>query len=293
MSKTVVITGAGSGIGRAAALAFLDVGWNVVATLRDPSKAAAAGLPLDHANLTVEALDVTSDDAAQAFTKRLTGHFGQIDVLVNNAGWGPMGPLELVPMDEMARIFETNSIGPIRMAQAVIPLLRDRGGGRIINVSSMGGEFTTPFGGAYHASKYALESLSDALRVELQPFGIEVIVIQPGPVATDLAANAVEGLSARARGLYAGPLTALVETSRNQMARGSGVLKPEQVARVVVRAAQAAKPRTRYKVGMIAHAMPFLRRRMSDRLWDGMWRQMLRARPEQRPSHDVGASAAR
>ncbi|MBV9076178.1 MAG: SDR family oxidoreductase [Methylobacteriaceae bacterium] len=276
MGNTVLVTGAGSGIGRAVALTFLQRGWQVVATMRDPAKAVPAGFPMDDARLAVDRLDVSAEHEAQAVVARALARFGGVDVLVNNAAFGPMGPLETTAPEDMARIFDTNSIGPIRVAQAVLPAMRDAGRGRIINVSSMGGEFTTPFVGAYHASKFALESLSDALRFEVAPFGIQVVVVQPGPVATSLATDAVAGLFERAVGPYARPVAALAERSRAQLARGRGVLRPEDVARVVFEAATASRPRTRYRIGTVAHAMRFLRRRLSDRMWDRMWAAMLR-----------------
>lgn len=199
MRKTVLITGASAGIGRAAAVGFYAAGWNVVATARSLEKARAA-LPAQDERLLILSLDVGVAAEVAAAVDQARQRFGRLDVVVNNAGFGPMGPLETMPIDEIARVLDTNSIGPVRLVQAVAPAMRAAGGGRIINVGSMGGEFTTPFGGAYHASKYALEALTDALRVELAPFAIDMVLIQPGAVATELATSAAASLAARATG---------------------------------------------------------------------------------------------
>lgn len=284
MSKTVLVTGAASGIGRATAMHFLARGWSVVATMRDPARAPVAGYDPGHDRLLVTALDVAADGSADAAVAAAIARFGRLDVVVNNAGFGPIGPLETMPIDEIARIFQTNSLGTIRVVQAALPVMRGAGGGRIVNVSSMGGEFTTPFAGAYHASKYALESLSDALRFEVAPFGVDVVVVQPGPVATDLADRAIDSLAARATGPYAARLAAFAETSRRQIAAGRGVLLPDQVASAILRVAEARRPPTRVKVGSLARVLPLLRRRLPDRLWDALWARMIPAGPVPMPS---------
>ncbi len=222
---------------------------------------------------------MTAEGGAEAAVAATLARFGRLDVVVNNAGFGPMGPLETMPVEEMTCILQTNGLGPVRVTQAALPAMREAGRGRIINVSSMGGEFTTPFAGAYHASKFALESLSDALRFEVAPFGTDVVVVQPGPVATDLTSGAVASLGERATGVYAARLAAFADVSRRQMAAGRGVLQPEQVTRAIVQVAGARRPPTRVKVGAAARALPFLRRRLSDRMWDAMWTRVIPAWP--------------
>lgn len=269
----VLVTGASAGIGAATARAFVAAGFTTYATARRPEALAA----LADAGCRVLRLDVTdpaSIDTAIATVERETGG---VDLLVNNAGTGPLGPVEEATDDMLARLFDTNVFGLVRVARAVLPGMRRRGGGRILNVSSMGGEFTTPYGGAYHASKHAVEALSDALRFEVAPFGIDVVVIQPGPVATTMATTALGELTAAPDSPYHGAVTRFVAHSQSQMAAGRGVLQPDAVASVIVRAATSRRPRTRYKVGVVAHALPRLRRILSDRAWDGMWRRLLPA----------------
>lgn len=291
MRKTVMITGAGSGIGLASALAFLSQGWNVVACVRNLARAADTELPIGQDRLMLVRVDVAEDADMTELVARIVERFGRIDVLVNNAGHGPMGPLEAMAVSEVAHIFQTNAIGPLRLMQAVVPAMRAQGGGRIINVSSMGGEFTTPFAGAYHASKYALESLSDAMRFELAPDGIAVIVIQPGPVTTKLARSAVDELQGRAVGVYESRLTHLAETTRKQLESGQGFVSPEVVATTILDAATAVRPRTRYKVGSVARILPFARRMMSDRQWDALWRRMIPDHPRRDSSEGRNVAA--
>ena len=183
---SVLITGCSSGIGQAAALALHEAGRTVVATARNPdtlSGLAARGLR-------TLALDVTDESSMRAAVDAA----GPIDVLVNNAGYGLYGTVEQLPMAEIRRQFETNFFGLVRLTQLVLPGMRAAGGGRILNVSSMGGRATLPGGAFYHASKYAVEALSDALRMEVARFGIHVVLIEPGPVRTpwnDVAAGSV------------------------------------------------------------------------------------------------------
>jgi NAD(P)-dependent dehydrogenase (short-subunit alcohol dehydrogenase family) len=200
-----------------------------------------------------------------AVVAAVTAQHGPVALLLNNAGTGRMGPIEDFPAQDWQRTFATNVFGLVRMAQLVIPGMREAGRDRIINVGSMGGEFTTPLAGAYHASKYAVESLSDALRAEVQPFGLSVVVLQPGPVATQLATDG-DFVSAE-NGPYTPAVDHMQRVARG-VVPGRGVLTPEQVARAVVRIAQARTVKDRYKVGAVAHALPFLRRWLPRRLWD-------------------------
>lgn len=267
--RVVLVTGASSGIGRAAALALAEAGLIVYATARRPE---ALG-DLAARGLRTLRLDVTDEASMAAAVYTIEQDHGAIDVLINNAGFGVIGPVEEVGPEEWRRQFETNVFGLVRLTQLALPAMRARGRGRVINISSMGGEFTFPLAGAYHASKYAIEALSDALRFELRPFGIQVVVVQPGPVRTALADAAVEALQPR----LGSPYTALIESystqTRASYEQGGLLLAPEAVARVIVAAATVRQPRTRYKVGTMAHAMPLLRHLLPDRLWDALlWR---------------------
>jgi NAD(P)-dependent dehydrogenase (short-subunit alcohol dehydrogenase family) len=259
--QTALVTGASSGIGRASALALRDAGWTVVATARRKEALEEIEGPRLHTAV----LDVTDEASRTAVVASITAQHGPVALLVNNAGFGRMGPVEDFPMADWERLFATNVFGLVRMAQLVIPGMRAAGGGRIVNIGSMGGEFTTPLAGAYHASKYAVESVSDALRAELKPFGISVVILQPGPVATHLATDGDFVWD------HDGPYTAAVEhmqSAARALTPGRGILTPEQVARTVVTIARAGTPSDRYKVGAVSHLLPFLRRWLPLGLWD-------------------------
>jgi NAD(P)-dependent dehydrogenase (short-subunit alcohol dehydrogenase family) len=266
-----LVTGCSSGIGRATALALVRTGVTTVATARrveQLDELAAAGC-------VVLPLDVTDDASRRACVDAAAELAGPVDVLVNNAGYAEMGPVEQVPLDAWRTQLETNVLGPVALVQLLLPGMRDRGRGRIVNVSSMGGEITFPGGGAYHASKHALEAVSDALRVEAAPFGVLVSVVQPGPVATRFDVNAAD-LSVYSSGPYAALVASLDEQIRTRTPRGSA---PESVAEVVVRAATARRPRTRYRVGALARGLVLGRRVVPDRGWDAAMRLAFRPRP--------------
>jgi NAD(P)-dependent dehydrogenase (short-subunit alcohol dehydrogenase family) len=260
-SRVALVTGASSGIGRATALALRDAGWTVVATARRADALEQIAGPRLHTAV----LDVTDEQSRSSVVTAVTAQHGPVSLLVNNAAFGRMGPIEDFPMADWERVFATNVFGLVRMAQLVIPGMRAAGRGRIVNVSSMGGEFTTPLAGAYHASKYAVESVSDALRAEVKPFGISVVVLQPGPVATHLATDG--DFVSDANGPYAPAVAHMQETAR-ALQPGRGILTPEQVARTIVKIAGASRASDRYKVGAVAHTLPFLRRWLPRGLWD-------------------------
>ena len=183
---TALVTGASSGIGNATARALAAAGYPTVATARDPQllgDLAAAGCR-------TLALDVTDEHSLTSAVGTIEETYGGASVLVNNAGYGEMGPLEEVPIEAFRRELETNLVGLLRLCQLVLPGMRQRGYGRIVNMSSMGGLMALPGGGAYYASKFALEGLSDALRAEVAPFGIDVIVIEPGLVTSSFNTRA-------------------------------------------------------------------------------------------------------
>lgn len=260
-SRTALVTGASAGIGRATALALRDAGWTVVATARR----AEALREIEGPRLHTAVLDVTDAAACASVVAAVEAEHGPVALLVNNAGTATLGPVEEMPVDVVQRLFATNVLGLVRMAQLVLPGMRAAGHGRIINVGSMGGEFTTPLAGAYHASKYAVEAFSDALRAEVAPFGVSVVVLQPGPVATHLATGG--DFTWDQAGPYAAAVEQVQRTARG-ITPGRGILTPEQVARSVVRLAGARRLPDRRKVGAVAHALPFLRRWLPVRLWD-------------------------
>lgn len=276
VSKAVLITGCSTGIGRATAQHLAARGWRVYASARRPESIedlAAHGCSLLR-------IDVCDEPSMRRAVETVEAEEGAVGVLVNNAGYGLEGPVEEVPLDELRRQFETNLFGPTRLTQLVLPGMRRQGWGKVVNVSSVGGRITIPGGGAYHASKHALEALTDALRFEVRGFGIDVIVIEPGAIRSSWVDTAVASMQ-RPRDRH-GPYAAFNVAVANQL-RGAheGLLAlaaagPESVARVVERAITARQPRTRYPVPAAAAALFIVSRRwLPDRAWDAFMRRLL------------------
>src|SRR3954468_7914225 len=190
VSRAVLITGCSSGIGRATAERLAARGYTVYATARRPDAIA----DLEARGCRVLALDVTDEDSMQAAVATVQDEQGAVGALVNNAGYSQSGAVEEVPMAEVRRQFETNVFGLVRMCQLVLPGMRAQGYGRIVNVSSMGANFTFPGGGLYHATKYAVEAISDALRFEVKGFGVDVVLLQPGLITTEFGETAASGV---------------------------------------------------------------------------------------------------
>ncbi len=220
-------------------------------------------------------LDVTDEESMRRAVEVVEGEADAVGVLINNAGYSLSGAVESVTLEEARRQFETNVFGPARLAQLVLPGMRREGWGRIVNVSSMGGKLTFPGGGWYHASKHAVEALSDALRFEVQGFGIDVIVVEPGLIRTGFADAALGTIAAQAG--EAGPYDAYnaavaaatagaYENSIARLASGG----PDTVARAIERAISARRPRTRYRVTGSARLFLTLRKVLPDRLWDAV-----------------------
>lgn len=267
-----VITGCSGGIGHASAERFVERGWIVYATARRvdalQSLAAIGCHPL--------ALDVTDEESMQHAVGEIEGEHGAIDVLVNNAGYGQLGALEEITLDRFRAQFETNVFGAVRMCQLVLPAMRAHGRGRIVMVSSMGGRITFPGGSAYHGSKYALEAISDVLRFEVAKFGIPVVVVEPGLVATEYGTAAISGLAGDSpAGPYA-TFTAGVRGALESSFSGGveGTSTADEVALAVIAAATDAAPATRYIVGAMAEQLITLRSQMSDDQWDEMMATM-------------------
>jgi NAD(P)-dependent dehydrogenase (short-subunit alcohol dehydrogenase family) len=275
VSRAVLITGCSTGIGRATALRLAAAGHPVFATARRPESIA----DLASAGCTVLACDVTDEASMRAAVESVEKSAGAVGILVNNAGYGSEGPIEEVPMEEVRRQFETNVFGLARMCQLVLPGMRRQGFGRIVNVSSMGGRMTLPGGGFYHATKYAVEALSDALRFEVRGFGVEVVVIEPGAIKTEFGNTAIERIdaSAAAGSPYAKFRDALKQQIRSlnegPMAMMAGA--PDDIAKVIEKAIGARRPRTRYLVTAGAQVFVGMRRLLSDRAFDAVLRTML------------------
>ncbi|MFY1677523.1 SDR family NAD(P)-dependent oxidoreductase [Streptomyces sp. WMMC905] len=212
-------------------------------------------------------MDITRDEDIVAVVDRITADRGGVDVLVNNAGFGLYGAIGDTTADDARHQFEVNLFGPARPTRSVLPYMRERGSGRIVNVSSVGGRMYTPLGGWYHATKYALEGWSDCLRLELAPFGIDVVV-EPGLIETEFGDVMVELLLARSgSSAYAGMARWVADATRLNYEPGKG--SPASVpAQVIVRALAARRPRTRYAVGKYARTLITLRGLLSDRAFD-------------------------
>lgn len=270
-SRAALVTGCSSGIGRAAALALHDAGHEVYATARRPETLSE----LAERGLTVLALDVTDETSMTAAVERVVAECGAVGVLVNNAGYSMQAVIEQGVLDEVRREFETNVFGLTRMIQLVLPGMRAQRWGRIINIGSMGGRFTFPGGGFYHASKHAVEAISDALRLEVAPFGVKVSLVQPGPVQTEFGTAALDTMDPEDDGPYEqfnDEVAARLAQAYGAQAAGRRVT-PEAVARTIV-AAAGEHPRSRYAVGAVAKALITTRRLTPDVVWDRFMRRV-------------------
>ncbi len=272
MAKIVLITGASSGIGEETVKRLMTAGYTVYAGARRLDRMKS----LADAGAHVLALDLTDEASMTAAVNTVMQEAGRIDVLINNAGYGSYGALEDVPLEEARRQFEVNIFGLARLTQLVLPAMRAQRSGRIVNVSSIGGKFGEPFGAWYHATKFALEGLSDSLRMELYPFGIDVVVIQPGATQSEWSQIAHESLlKYSSHGPYGKGATAHANMMEEGH-KGSVPAQPSVVANTIVQAVQTSKPKTRYVTGGLARTMLFMRRVLSDRGFDAMFRMIER-----------------
>lgn len=267
--KVALVTGASSGIGTAVALALLERGYTVYGAARRVERMdviverGGRALPLD----------LTDERSVEACVAAVLEREGRIDVLVNNAGYGSYGAIEEVPLAEARRQFEVNLFGLARLTQLVLPAMRRQGAGHVFNVSSIGGKIFTPMGGWYHATKHALEGWSDALRMEVAPFGIHVVIIEPGAVATEWGGVAIDSMLATSgHGPYQAQAQGLARTMRR--ADGAGA-PPRVVADAILRALSARRPRTRYAMGTGARPALLARALLSDRAYDAVVRRFV------------------
>jgi NAD(P)-dependent dehydrogenase (short-subunit alcohol dehydrogenase family) len=276
VSRVVLVTGCSSGIGRATALRLVQGGWVVYATARRVETIAV----LAQAGCRTLALDVTDEASMEQAVRTIEAEHGAVGVLINNAGYSESGPVEEVSGERLRRQFETNVFGVHRLIQLVLPGMRAQGYGKIINLSSMGGRLTFPGGGAYHASKYALEALSDALRFEVKGFGIDVVLIEPGLIRTGFSAAAVGGMSeALAKpGPYEAFNQAVARATKDAYEKGMLAHLaggPDDVARAIERALRARRPKARYPVTASARALLMQRAMLPDWAWDVFLRTQL------------------
>lgn len=256
MAKTVLITGASSGIGEATAKYFIKQGWNVAATMRSPQK---AGDWAQARNVIVPSLDVTDESAIASAIEQTVARFGTIDVLVNNAGYGLTGPLEGISSLALKQQFETNVFGLVTVIQNVLPIMRRQRYGTIVNVSSIGGQMAFPFASAYHASKFAVEGLSESLRFELKRHGIRVKLVEPGGIKTDFITRSQQWADHPA---YQPELSNMMKMTVNLNDNLPG---PRGVAKVIYQAATDRTERLRYA----AQPGPYLlmHKLLPDRIW--------------------------
>jgi NAD(P)-dependent dehydrogenase (short-subunit alcohol dehydrogenase family) len=262
----VLITGCSTGIGRATAAHLAGLGHTVYATARR----ADALSELARGGYRTLALDVTDDDSMREAVAAVEGEHGRVGALVNNAGYSQSGPVEEISGASLRRQFETNVFGAVRLCQLVLPGMRRAGRGRIVNLSSMGGRMTLPGGGAYHATKYALEAFSDALRYETQGFGVQVVLIEPGPVITEFGATANASTTDQPA---AGPYAAFMQgvdalVAKTYAKPPKGAARPEAIAEVIATAITARRPRPRYLVGPTAKSLVAAHALLGDRMWD-------------------------
>ncbi|KHK99421.1 short-chain dehydrogenase [Microbacterium mangrovi] len=268
-TKTALVTGASSGIGESTARKLHNLGFTVYGAARRTDR--LQGLGSD--GIRTLAMDVTDEDSMRAGVARIVAETGRLDVLVNNAGYGSYGAIEDVPMDEARRQFDVNVFGAMRLSQLVLPHMRAQQSGTIVNISSMGGKIYTPLGGWYHGTKFAVEALSDCLRLEVAPFGIHVVVIEPGGIATEWAGIAADSLeTSSASGPYARQAASVAKTLRSGANRDSS---PSVVADAIAKAVTASKPRTRYAVGFGAKPLITARRLLGDRAFDFVIRRAM------------------
>jgi NAD(P)-dependent dehydrogenase (short-subunit alcohol dehydrogenase family) len=272
-SKAVLITGCSSGIGRATALRLAGSAWKVYASARRPESIAE----LRDAGCQTLALDVTDEQSMQAAVDSIEQAEGAVGVLINNAGYSQSGAIETVPMEAVRRQFETNVFGLVRLTQLVLPKMRAQRWGKIVNLGSMGGRLSFPGGGHYHATKHAVEAISDALRFELRGFGIDVILLEPGLITTEFGEAATASMAdttiagddpyatfnatvgAVTKGAYDGPMRLL----------GGG---PDRVAKVIERALKRRHPPARITITPSAKLTIGMRRLLPDRAWDAAMR---------------------
>lgn len=263
--KIILVTGASSGIGKATALQLLTEGHIVYGAARRVEKMKE----LEEQGGTAIGMDVLEKSQMEAAVQKVISEQGRIDVLVNNAGYAIYGAVEDTDMDQVRRQFEVNIFGLATLTQLVLPHMRKAGKGTIINMSSMGGKIYMPLGAWYHGTKHALEGFSDSLRLELKPFGIDVVIIEPGIIRTEFT-DVMTGplMETSGKGAYSKMASSMNEAAKASYEDPKSSSSPEVIANLVSKAIKARKPKTRYVGGKMAKPMMFIRKWMGDRLFD-------------------------
>lgn len=267
MSKVALITGASSGIGKDTAIRLKSSGYTVYGA----SRRAERMKDLEAHGIKTLQLDITVDESVKDCIETIIANEGRIDVLVNNAGYGSFGTLEDVPIEEARRQFEVNVFGLGRITQLVIPHMRERKSGRIVNITSIGGKITTPFGGWYQSSKHALEALSDSLRMDLKSFGIDVVIVEPGLIKSEWAEITKDNLLKVTSSHY---IDKAENSAAGMMKNYERASEPSVISRVIHRAVTVRNPKTRYVAGKMAKLSLFLKSILSDRAFDTMIMKM-------------------
>lgn len=262
--KVAIVTGASAGIGKATALQLQKDGYTVYGAARRIEKMKY----LETQGIKIISLDVTKEESMVKCIDTILKNEGRIDVLVNNAGYGNFATIEETPMDVVKSQYEVNVFGLGRMIQLVVPIMRKQGSGSIVNISSVGGKMTTPFGGWYQSTKHAVESISDGLRMEVKQFGIDVIVIEPGIIESewaDIADSTLKKYSGN--GPYKSAASRMAGISKKSYENPSPA---PVISDVISKALKSKKPKTRYVAGKQGRAVLTVKRLLSDRMWDNM-----------------------
>lgn len=264
VKKVVLITGASSGIGKETAKFLAQNGYTVYAAARRLERMK----DLASSGIKTLSVDVTDDDSMVEGVKQILEREKRIDILINNAGFGSYGAIEDVGLEDARYQLDVNLFGAARLIQLILPGMRENKFGKIINISSIGGKFATPYGGWYHASKFALEGLSDALRNEVKQFGIDVIVIEPGGIKTEWGNIAMDNLAKNSiHSAYKKDIGIMVNAMPKLESKNA---EPVVIAKIILKAIEAKKPKTRYVGGFMATSALIARKILSDRLFDKM-----------------------
>ena len=269
-NKVILLTGASSGIGYDTAVALAQQGHKVYAAARRVERME----PLRQYGIVPLKMDVTDEASMKEGVKTLLDAEGRIDVLINNAGYGYFGAVENVPMDDARNQLEVNVFGLARLCQLVLPTMRAQHSGRIINTASVAGRAVFYYGGWYHVSKYAVESLSDAMRMELKPFGIDVVIIEPGAIKTNWGIIAADHPIESSKGTAYEQTGTMMANNLRNMYLSNTISDPAVVRKAIVRAVNARRPCTRYRIGRMANAIVFFHWLLPTRWWDAFLRLM-------------------
>ncbi len=270
MQRVALITGASSGIGESAAKLLQNNGFKVYGAARRIENMK----PLEEKGISTVALDITKEESILDCVHTILEKEGKIDVLINNAGYGSYGAVEDVSLDEARHQFEVNMFGLARLTQLVLPGMRKHQFGKIVNISSIGGKIYTPFGAWYHATKHALEGWSDCLRNEVKPFGIDVVVVEPGGIKTPWGQIAVDNLKKTSgKGAYSEQAIKYAD-SMAEMYSSNQLTDPEVIGKIILKAVTVKGPKTRYAKGFMAKPTLFIRKWFGDKVYDKMLKLM-------------------